>query len=73
MYTVVVRCYEAADRTRYYGEMYEGSPKDTDCLMSAHLDGEATVNDLDEKHQQILSGVRAVCDELAQNLEDTLF
>jgi len=73
MYQFNVRVYEVVGSTRYYAELREGEDEQQEPEATCHLDLDALPFTPFLKHTVMMQQMRTVCDELAQNIAESLF
>ena len=73
MYRLEVRLYQLVDRIRTHAELYCDEPDESQQVwMTAHIDTPWS-SPAPPSHLSILAMVHEVCDEIAQNFDESLF
>ena len=73
MYRFEARLYQFAEYASCYGELYEEPPLSSQPVMTAHTMHADLGFPTPIGHTEIIRCVEAVCREIAQNLDDSLF
>lgn len=73
MYQLRATLYELPGRDRVQGELYSGEGESQVLVTSAHLDFVEGRLDGSGRHVEIMDHMRALCTELAQNIDLPLF
>jgi hypothetical protein len=73
MYQLVATVYELAEYDRANGELWHEREGKSELLASAHVMVPRADDAGYGTHEQIMSVIRTLCAELAQNSDDALF